>query len=163
MNWGVLATGLPGKSGLGAFWLLLRCSIYSPQIPQSSTVHRGPFPTPNKGQCEPSFVLPVFMYYLGVCLQEHGSQCVHLLVCTSVCLILGLELELGRLKMVGTHRIRWGWGCGVGVGSWLCPGRSQALLFPRGMQTERNEWGVWGCGDHSVWGERMSRGSVVKL
>lgn len=27
-----------------------------------------------------------------------------------MCLILGLEPELGRLRMVGTHRIGWGWG-----------------------------------------------------
>lgn len=63
------------------------------------------FPLP-KGECQSGLAYPCIICVF--CLQEHGSLRVHLLLGTSVHLILGQELELGRLGMVGLPSLSLG-------------------------------------------------------
>ena len=70
-----------------------------PSLLHSAQVTPASFP-PSKGQCESGLVCSCVICVF--CLQEHGS--VHLLLRTSECLIMGQELELGRLGMAGRHR-----------------------------------------------------------
>lgn len=90
------------------------------------------FPLP-KGECQSGLAYPCIICVF--CLQEHGSLRVHLLLGTSVHLILGQELELGRLGMVGLP--------------WLSLG---ALLFPFNLQTEKKWEGLCRCSDYIVCG-----------
>lgn len=69
----------------------------------------GPFPLQRVNENQVLCVRVLSGY-----LSEHGRLYVHLLLCTSVCLILGLELELEEPGMAGTQR--------TGEAG-LCPGR----------------------------------------
>lgn len=104
----LLAPVSPGhclSTSFRAFWLLFERWICYPQIPQSSTVQRGCLPLPPPSSQHESGLVYSCIICVLVC--NTMAVCCSFVTVHQLCLLPGLELEMGILGMAGRHSTGW--------------------------------------------------------